>query len=572
MRRGAGAIVGATPDARPPNLMILPRLSLRSKLAFIALPLLALPWAGYLHVQEMERFLMDGQRQAMVATARAVATALHERPRLFGGVPAPSSAVSVADSILPNEQVLDLAISSMPELPPQAPPFDGVKPATRAVDGAGEVEAILRGLERSTARIWVVDRNLEVIARVGSLLPAATPAAESGWLVRLWRRFGGGLGATREDIAAQLADVTPPSAQGVQNAFFGATASWVRPVGNSGVSVVAAAQPVWAADRVQGAVVVEESTQAIASVRDRAFARLILLTFTGFAIAAVVVLGFATRLSWRIRRLRDEAENAIDARGRITDLAAASNAGDEVGDLSRSFSRLLGRLAQHHGYLETMASRLSHELRTPVAVVRSSLENLQLDTLPAGAQTYLDRADAGLLRLTRILARMSEATRMEQALATTDVERFDLRAVVAECVGGYRVAHPRQGFEEALPPYPVWVRGAPDLAAQMLDKLVDNAVDFARGERPVVITLAFVEDGAELAVSNHGPLLPAALEGRLFDSMVSGRAGEGGDEPHLGLGLYVAQLIAGFHGGTLHAENLLNRLGVRVFARLPVAA
>lgn len=551
--------------------MILPRLSLRSKLAFIALPLLALPWAGYWHVQEMERFLMDGQRQAMVATARAVATALHERPRLFGGVPAPSSAVSVADSILPNEQVLDLAISSMPELPAQAPPFGVPKPVARAVDGAGEVEAILRGLERSTARIWVVDRKLEVIARVGSLLPAVA-ASEPDWLVRLWRRFGGGLGAAREDIAAQLADATPPSAQGVQSAFFGATTSWVRPVGNSGVSVVAAAHPVWAADRVQGAVVVEESTQAIASVRDRAFARLVLLTFTGFAIAAVVVLGFATRLSWRIRRLRDEAENAVDARGHITDLSAASKAGDEVGDLSRSFSRLLGRLAQHHGYLETMASRLSHELRTPVAVVRSSLENLQLDALPPGAQTYLDRANAGLLRLTRILARMSEATRMEQALATTEVERFDLRAVVAECVGGYRLAHPLRRFEERLPPYPVWVRGAPDLAAQMLDKLVDNAVDFARGERPVVISLAFFEGGAELAVSNHGPLLPAALEGKLFESMVSGRASEGGEEPHLGLGLYVAQLIAGFHGGTLHAENLSDGRGVRVLARLPVVA
>ena len=551
--------------------MTLPRLSLRSKLAFIALPLLALPWAGYLHVQEMERFLIDGQRQAMVATARAVATALHERPQLFAGVATPSSAVSVADSILPNEQVLDLAISSMPDLPPASPPFAVPRPAARALDGAGEVAAILRGLERSTARIWVVDRNLEVVARVGNLLPE-NAHQEADWLVRLWRRVGGGLGASREDLAAQLSEVTPPSAQGVQNAFFGATTSWVRPVGASGLSVVAAAQPVWAADRVFGAVVVEESTQAIASVRDRAVARLVLLTFTGVAIAAVVVLGFATRLSWRIRRLRDEAENAIDARGRITDLAAASRAGDEVGDLSRSFSRLLGRLAQHHGYLETMASRLSHELRTPVAVVRSSLENLSLDTLPAGAQTYLDRANAGLHRLTRILARMSEATRMEQALATTEVERFDLRAVVAECVGGYRLARPQQQFDERLPAYPVWVRGAPDLAAQMLDKLVDNAVDFARAGTPIVISLAFDERGAELAVVNYGPQLAAALEGKLFDSMVSGRSGEGGDEPHLGLGLYVAQLIAGFHGGALHAENLPDGRGVRVVARFRVAA
>ena len=54
-----------------------------------------------------------------------------------------------------------------------------------------------------------------------------------------------------------------------------------------------------------------------------------------------------------------------------------------------------------------------------------------------------------------------------QALASTETERFDLRAVVGECVQGYRLAHPGTCFEAQLPDYPVWVRGAPDLAAQM---------------------------------------------------------------------------------------------------------
>ena len=64
---------------------------------------------------------------------------------------------------------------------------------------------------------------------------------------------------------------------------------------------------------------VEETTHSILSLRNQALERLMLLT-TGFVITAVLVLGFASRLSWRIRRLRDEAESAIDARGRITNL------------------------------------------------------------------------------------------------------------------------------------------------------------------------------------------------------------------------------------------------------------
>src|SRR5262252_9139189 len=63
--------------------MRLPALSLRIKLALVSVLLLALPWAGYSYVREMERFLLDGEEQALLATARAVATALHDRPGLL---------------------------------------------------------------------------------------------------------------------------------------------------------------------------------------------------------------------------------------------------------------------------------------------------------------------------------------------------------------------------------------------------------------------------------------------------------------------------------------------------------
>src|ERR1700675_2463632 len=66
---------------------LIPQFSLRTKLALVALVLLALPWAGYSYVREMERFLLEGQQQALLATARAVATALHDRPGLLRARP-----------------------------------------------------------------------------------------------------------------------------------------------------------------------------------------------------------------------------------------------------------------------------------------------------------------------------------------------------------------------------------------------------------------------------------------------------------------------------------------------------
>lgn len=531
------------------------RISLRLKLALLSLPLLLLPWVGYRYLNESEAFLLEGQQQALMGTARAVATVLHDRPQLFEvGQWPPASRVEAGASLLPGEEIVDSGFAPV------------VEPSAER-RGLQEVEAILRGVQRSTSRISVVGRDLRVLALAGSL-DVAPDLSEPVWR-RLWRFImarivpppGGRMGP----------DWTPDRGREVHDALFGIPGAALRTTLDGRALVVSAAHPIWDGDRVVAAAVVEERSDSILSLRQHALERLLLLTLAGFGALAVLLLGFASRLSSRIRRLRDDAERAIDGHGRIAAPLAASGAGDEIGDLSRSFAALLARLAQHHTYLENMASRLSHELRTPIAVVRSSLENLHAESMPDAALPYMERAESGLSRLSRILSRMSEATRLEQALATTDSERFDLTAVVRECVEGYRSVHPARSFTAELPASPVWLRGAPDLAAQMLDKLVDNAVDFATPATPIRVVLGFEAAGARLAVINTGPALPVELEGRLFEAMVSARKADAATEPHLGLGLYVARMIAAFHGGSLHAANLPEGDGVRVSALLPLA-
>jgi signal transduction histidine kinase len=335
--------------------------------------------------------------------------------------------------------------------------------------------------------------------------------------------------------------------------------------------VVSAAHPVWNRNEVAGAVVVEETTNPIAMLRSEALERLFILTLTVFLGAAALLIAYASWLSHRIRRLRDEAESAIDARGRIARLSAGSEAGDEIGDLSRSFSAMLAKLAQHHAYLESMAGRLSHELRTPIAVVRSSLENLKLAADAGEARTYIERAEQGLARLNTILQRMSEASRLEHSLRAAEPERFELAALVRGCVEGYRLAYAQVPFALELPGRALPVAGAPDLAAQLLDKLVENAVEFSRAGETVRIALEERDGAALLSVENKGPLLPAEMRGRLFESMVSVRGERAGGGPHLGLGLYVARMIAEFHGGTIDAVDLASGDGVVLCVRLPLA-
>jgi len=495
------------------------RFSLRMQLALVALVLLALPWAGVLYVNEVERFLLEGQEQTLLATTRAVATALHERPYLL------------------------------------APAHEDA-----------EVAAILAGVQRASSRIWVVNRDLQVLARAGTLKRPTEDNFEAPW----WQPLVGWLvQRPTEDFAETRPEDVLTGGGDVGAALQGTPATRTRRTQDGRAVVMSAAHPIWSGDEVVGAVVAEETTNPIASMRSAALERLLLLTLASFAGVAALLIAYATRLSVRIRRLRDEAESAIDARGRITRLAAGSDAADEIGDLSRSFSAVLERLAQHHAYLESMAGRLSHELRTPIAVVRSSLENLKLAPEAPAARRYIERAEEGLRRLGRILDRMTEASRLEQSLAVAERERYDLVPVVRGCVEGYRLAYPQAQFSLELP-WRLEVQGSPDLAAQLLDKLVENAVDFSSGGEPVRVALDNGEGAALLTVANKGPLLPAEMRARLFDSMISVRAGgHAAGTPHLGLGLYVARLIAEFHGGSILAANLPAGDGVAVSVRMP---
>lgn len=255
------------------------------------------------------------------------------------------------------------------------PPITGLEEARAPAGGPdAEIAAILKGLERASSRIWVVSREYRVLALAGSLkrrdLPEPSVAQRAlGWLLSL----------PTEEFDDAIAEDAVAAGREVATALQGAASTRTRSTRDGRAVVVSAAQPIWVGNEVQGAVVVEETTNRIASLRNQALERLLIVTLVAFALVAGVLLWLAARISGRIRRLSDEAEAAIDARGRITRLTTASDANDEIGDLSRSFTTVLERLARYNAYLEALAGRLSHELRTPVAVVRSSLENLRVE-------------------------------------------------------------------------------------------------------------------------------------------------------------------------------------------------
>ena len=333
----------------------------------------------------------------------------------------------------------------------------------------------------------------------------------------------------------------------------------------TGRAVLSIAQPIFAGNVQTGAIVLQRSTEANLSLANQALTRLISLTIVATLAVAIVLLGYATWLSYRIRSLSSAAEAALDENAVRTDLPSAL-AGDEIGDLSRSFSHVLQQLGDYNNYLRTLASKLSHELRTPLTIVRSSLENLEHEKLSRDGEEYTARAKDGVERLGTILNAMSEASRTEELMQNVEEEQFEIGPVIESAVRAYSDAWPKREFRFHERGAGSMVLGSPELIIQMLDKLVDNAVDFSTDGAVIDIEAVREEDNFYLRVSNPGKPLPEEMRTQLFHSMVSVRDGDAGK--HLGLGLHVARLIAEGHGGTINARN--TKSGVTFEVQLPL--
>lgn len=336
-------------------------------------------------------------------------------------------------------------------------------------------------------------------------------------------------------------------------------------------SLVRAAVPVRYGEELLGALIVEQPGEQLVLVREVALTRLLNITLMATLFAVIVSVLFAARLSHRIRRLSRAASTALTAEGRIDPSIPGTHARDELGALARSYTTLLGRVKEYTNYLQTLGTKLSHELRTPLTIVSSSLDNLvSEEPLTPTAQSYVDRARSGTNRMHAILTALSEATRVEQSIEHTERVRFDLSELARNMGQAYRQTFSQHRIETRIQADSCIVEGSPDLIAQLLDKLMDNATDFTPVGGVITLELSATGRDCRLSVANQGPPLPPQLNGRLFESLVSSRGSSDG-KPHLGLGLYIVRLIADFHGGSVGATNLPDQAGVVISLEIPLA-
>lgn len=289
---------------------------------------------------------------------------------------------------------------------------------------------------------------------------------------------------------------------------------------------------------------------------------LLLASLTGYQVA-----GAALR---PVERMRSRAARIGD-----TDLSERLDepgTGDELDRLATTLNDLLERL---HGALERerrIVGDASHELRTPISVLRTRLDvALRGDHDKATLRIALTEAQSDAIRLTRLADDLLVLARADQGQLPLRLEPVEVQDLLERAAArhGTQVASAAREIRAAVD-----VEGGavvladPDRIDQVLDNLLVNALRYGRGE--ITLTARPTPGGhhVELAVGDRGPGFPPDLRGRAFERFSQGEAarGLGGS----GLGLAIVEAIVRAHGGTVAAENGPDG-GTEVRARLPLA-
>ncbi len=209
----------------------------------------------------------------------------------------------------------------------------------------------------------------------------------------------------------------------------------------------------------------------------------------------------------------------------------------------------------------TFVSNVSHELKTPLALIRLFAETLELDRVPdpEKRKEFLRVIHKESQRLTHLINNVLDVNRIEQGRKTYQMQPVDLAAIINETLSAYDFQLRRQGFEveirlaEDLPPVPADGEGV----TQALLNLMDNAIKYSRDRKYLRVELSRQDGEARILVQDHGVGIPPREQDKIFEQFYRVERGLIHDVKGSGLGLTLVRHIVDAHGGRITLESRL---------------
>jgi signal transduction histidine kinase len=241
---------------------------------------------------------------------------------------------------------------------------------------------------------------------------------------------------------------------------------------------------------------------------------------------------------------------------------------DELNTLSRTINGLLDQIELLVHGVRNVSNSIAHDLRTPLAELRSRLEELSL-IRPSTEETYaeIDGAVTDVDRVIRIFDALLRLAEIDAGMRRSGFVPFDVSDLAANAVEFYEPAAELKNIDLKFRSNgPLWVSGDPVLLAQALSNLIDNALKYAPQSGTIEVAIQKLEGSAEISVADNGPGIDTLEKAKVVQRFYRGDASRG--TPGVGLGLSLVQAVAKLHGSALELKD--NDPGLKVVLTLAV--
>jgi two-component system sensor histidine kinase ChvG len=286
----------------------------------------------------------------------------------------------------------------------------------------------------------------------------------------------------------------------------------------------------------------------------------------GLAIAMAVSIGLSVFLSLflartivrPLRRIALAAHRVRLGRAREVRVPRLPSRRDEIGLLARSVADMSQSLRERIDNIEAFAADVTHELKNPLASLRSAIDGLENVKDEALRARLTEVAREDVVRLDRLIGDISEAARTDAELARARFELVDLGPLIEQLVtswearrdkGDARIAYARPRKDSAV------VLGDPSRLARAIDNILDNAVSFSPPGGLVEIAASHVGHGVRIRIDDEGPGVPPEAREAIFHRFHSIRPEEEHFGRHSGLGLAIAKAIVEGHDGDINVYD-----------------
>ncbi|MFN3641604.1 MAG: sensor N-terminal transmembrane domain-containing protein [Gemmobacter sp.] len=352
----------------------------------------------------------------------------------------------------------------------------------------------------------------------------------------------------------------------------------------SGDTLFTVATPIRQGDAIVGVVAVSSAAGEIDSLvrdeREQVLQVFVIALLVSIGLSLVLASTIANPLSdlaaaaelGRDRNARKMAPGRI----RIPDLTARP---DEIGRLSIALRGMVTALYDRIDANEQFAADVAHEIKNPLASLRSAVGTLRNARREDHREKLLEVIEHDVRRLDRLVSDISNASRLDSELVKEVEEEFDLLRTIGN-IGEYLGKQAQDkgvSFIIDLPPEPIRISGLEARLAQVFVNLITNALSFCEEGDAVRVWARRRENRVLVVVEDTGPGIPEQALGKIFNRFYSERpAGQFGN--HSGLGLAISKQIVEAHGGVIWAENIRpteddatsDPLGARFVVGLPV--